>query len=437
MPFSFDIGNGSMIHMLMMPPVTTDQGAIDQVTMSGLPVNQSLTGIGQNAGNAGNRDFGNRLFRNRTRFEPQNGATTSVGDFFNGRGVEVAASRYERVNGGSLSGDATINLTPRSTSTCPASTSTGTGLTLSDSSSFLSTEVPAGDYAKGVIAGGSDWILWASTDYGNVELEDLGNNTPGIESNSYSSSIGFEYEVSDALAIGLGWSHLWNDNTLTGGLGGVDVEGDSVVTYANWFRNNFWADLLYAYGSHEADIRRNTGLGTTVSASPDIETHQASLNLGYNIGHKGGRIVHGPTFGATYTEGTVDGYTETRDPRANTRFASQDFESLITRLGWQVNWQQESTIGLLRPQVRIGYGRENLNRDNNANATLVPNTANNNTVFGIGQSTSDPGEGWMELGAGLGVDLSEKCSLLFDYETQIFRQNAEVHYGSAMVRMRF
>lgn len=405
--------------------------------MSGLPVNGSLNGIARNLNNAGSRDIGQRLFRNRTRFEPQNGATTSVGDFFNNRGREVAASRFERLSG-RLEGDATIDLSPGSGGSMDSTTTfAGGGLTLSDGSSFLSAEVPAGDYAKGVIAAGGDWILWASTDFGEVELDDLGNNTPGLESNSYSSNIGFEYEVSDALAIGLGWSHLWNDNTLTGGLGGVDVEGNSVVTYATWFRNNFWADALYSYGNSEADIRRNTGAGTVVRGTPEIDTHQASLNLGYNFGHNRGKVVHGPTFGATYTEGTIDAYTETGDPQNNIAFTSQDFESLITRLGWQVNWQQESTLGLLRPQLRIGYGRENLNRSQNINATLVPNTANNNTVFGIGSSTSDPGEGWMELGAGLGIDVTEKCRLLFDYETQIFRQNASVHYGSAMVRMRF
>ena len=242
------------------------------------------------------------------------------------------------MNGSTLSGTNSISLSPASPSArSTTSSSSGTGLTLSDSNPFLSTEVPAGDYAKGVIAGGSDWILWASSDYGRVELDDLGNNTPGLESNSYSASIGFEYEVSDALAIGLGWSHLWNDNTLTGGLGSVDVEGNSVVTYATFFRNNFWADVFYSYGSNEADINRNTGLGTVVRAAPDIETHQASLNLGYNIGHQGGKIVHGPTFGATYTEGTVDAYTETGDPQNNIAFNEQDFESLITRLGWQVN----------------------------------------------------------------------------------------------------
>lgn len=52
-----------------------DMNAINEVVTSGLPVNQSLAGIGKNASNAGTRDFGQRLFRNRTRYEPQNGST--------------------------------------------------------------------------------------------------------------------------------------------------------------------------------------------------------------------------------------------------------------------------------------------------------------------------------------------------------------------------
>lgn len=414
-----------------------DLGAMGQFILSAIPTNQALNGIASGLNNAGNRDFSNRLFRARSRYVSPDGGTASNNPFAN-RGRDIAASRYQRMES-RLTGDTTISLNGRANSSTPNATSSSSAPILSDRNPFLSVEQPAGaSLDPSVLATGEKWILWAGTDFGNVELDDLGPNAAGVDSHTYSSSIGLEYAVNDAISLGVGWSHLWNDNTLTRDLGSIDVEGDSAVVYGTWFKDNFWADLLYSYSSNEAETRRNTGLGTTVLGTPDIETHTASLNLGYNMGIDDGRIIHGPTFGASYTEGQVGSYTETGDPRSNTQFAGQEFGSLITRVGYQVNWSQESTIGLLRPQLRIGYGRENLKQEQTTAAALIPNAANNNTFVGVvnGQ-TSDPGEGWMELGAGISIQLSDTCSLTFDYETQIFRENVSVHYGTAMVRMKF
>lgn len=418
-----------------------DAGNLDagnQVITSALPTNQALNWIASGLSNSGLRDFSSRLHRVRSRYVPSGGTSASSGSPWANREVSAAASRYRSLEN-RLTGDTTINLNGPSRADSPGVSSSASAPVINDGSSFLSAEHPAGaSFDPGVLAGGENWILWTGTDFGKVDLDDLGPNAVGVDSQSYTYSIGVEYAVSDAISLGVGWSHLWSDSILSRDLGSVDVEGDSAVIYATLFKNNLWADLLYSYGDNEAEVHRNTGLGTTVRGTPDIETHQTTLNLGYNMGLDGGRVVHGPTFGASYSEGRIDAYSETGDPRTNTQFAGQEFESLITRVGYQVNWRQDSTIGELRPQLRVGYGRENLDQEQAVAAALIPNAANNNSFFGVvnGQS-SDPGEGWMEFGAGIGIQLTDSCLLTFDYETQIFRENVSVHYGSAMLQMQF
>lgn len=415
-----------------------DLDAGNQVITSALPTNQALNWIASGLSNSGLRDFSSRLHRVRSRYVPSGGTSASSGRNWASREVSAAASRYRSLES-RLTGDTTINLNGPSRTNSPDVSSSARTPIINDGSSFLSAEHPAGaSFEPGVLAGGENWILWTGTDFGKVDLDDLGPNAVGVDSQSYTYSIGVEYEVNDAISLGVGWSHLWSDSTLSRDLGSVDVEGDSAVIYATLFKNNLWADLLYSYGDNEAETHRNTGLGTTVRGTPDIETHQTTLNLGYNMGLDEGRVVHGPTFGASYSEGRIDAYSETGDPRTNTRFSGQEFESLITRVGYQVNWRQDSTIGELRPQFRVGYGRENLDQEQAVAAALIPNAANNNSFFGVvnGQS-SDPGEGWMEFGAGIGIQLTDSCLLTFDYETQIFRENVGVHYGSAMLQMKF
>ena len=81
-------------------------------------------------------------------------------------------------------------------------------------------------------------------------------------------------------------------------------------------------------------------------------------------------IRYGPTFTANYSWGELDGYRETGDPRANAIFGAQEFESLVTQLGWQVTWAHETKWATLTPQLRLGYGRENLNQEENLSAEL-------------------------------------------------------------------
>lgn len=67
-------------------------------------------------------------------------------------------------------------------------------------------------------------MVFSSANFGNVDLSNLGGN-PGLESYTYSSTLGFEYQVNEQLALGLGCLMSGNDNTMNGGLGSADLEG--------------------------------------------------------------------------------------------------------------------------------------------------------------------------------------------------------------------
>ena len=420
-------------------PSAADFEALSSFFNSALPMNGAARQIAPGVQQIGVNGLGNRLFRVRGRVNGNGGITQngSRGSRFENVGREVAASRMERLEG-RLTGDTTINLNGRSSqnSANTEETASEAPVLRDDNPFFTETRQAGASHGPGTVTGGENWELFVSTDFGNSQVDELAA-TPGIESNTQSTTVGFEYRLNDNLNLGAGWSHVWNDNTMTNNLGGVDIEGDTGMVYATYFRDNFWADLLYSYGSYDADIRRNTGLGTSVLGASDVTTHLTQLNLGYNI-PCGKTLVHGPTLGIEYTDGQLDGYTETGDPRANTRFGEQDFESLITRLGWQASWSHETTLGLMTPQVRIGYGRENIDQNQNVSGTLI------NSPFGPGvggftatQNQTSPGEGWMDLGAGVGIQVCENVSLLVDYQTQLFREFMTVHYGSVRAQIKF
>lgn len=397
---------------------------LGQLFNSAIPMNQAVGLLASNIHSTGTRDFAGRLHRVRTRYEDPD-AVANSGDTLARRGSAIAASRFFRMEQ-ELEIESTIGLCGR-TPKAPAITSEMVDtLALAESSPFGSVEYLAGG-SPGTLASGKDWIVYGSADFGNAELASLGGN-PSVKSSTQGTSIGAEYLVSDSLSLGIGWSHLWNQTDLGNNVGGVDMEGDAVVAYATWFRNNLWADGMYSYGNYQTDLRRNTANGQ-VRAEPDISTHQTAINLGYNM--KWCDVIHGPTLGATHTTGTLDAYAETGSPQA-VNFAEQDFDSLITTFAWQFNWEHETCWGKVRPQLRLGYGRENLDQNQTIQA-IVPQL--NNLVFS--QTQSDPGEGWFDFGAGLAFDFRKHWQILIDYNAQFGREDAEVHFGSVRANVGF
>ncbi|MBP6783485.1 MAG: autotransporter outer membrane beta-barrel domain-containing protein [Verrucomicrobiales bacterium] len=442
-PFMLTFPGGQFIYFFYPTGPTPEQilAALQaaQLQSSAIPTNQMIGQVAANVHNLGTRGIGNRLFRHR-------GHTTQGDDIVQAnanRGQELFASRSYRMEQ-VLRMKTTIDLNGVNRQ---SPTTTGyefTSATLNDASPLLAVEQPAGATINPeVLASGEDWMVFSSANFGNVDLSNLGGN-PGLESYTYSSTLGFEYQVNESLALGLGWSHIWNDNTMNGGLGSADLEGDAAIVYASYFKNNFWADLLYSYGSYEADLRRNA-LGGTSVASPDLVAHQLSFNLGYNIeadfsgtplaGLTDGnhRVVHGPTASLDYSTGTLDGYTETGNPGFDAVFAAQDYQSLITTLGWQATLTRETSWGHLKPQIRLGYGHEGVDQNTSVSGSLAANP-----LISATRTNISPGEDWMEVGAGLILDFNgSNLSVYLDYTGQYLREGAEVHSGSLGAQMRF
>ena len=410
-----------------------DQGAIAQLLGSAVPMNISVGQIVDQIHNVPGRTLNRRLHRLRSRHQHHE------------NGHEVEASHFARSKT-NLTGSQTIDLTASHSFNRDLEGQNFQAPLINDAIPALGlfTEQPAHySHDPNHIIGGDNWEVYASADFGNYSMDNQGR-VSHLESDTWAATAGIEFYINENLALGAGWSHVWNTSELSNGIGSFDIEGDAFMVYGSWFRNNFWADLFYSYGKYEANIQRNTFIGAGVSANPDLEAHQSTLNLGYNI--PTGRFVHGPTFRADYRFGNVDGYTETGNTRANTRFEEQEYDSFITTLGWQVNWQEEACWGALHPSFRLGYGRQNLQQETAITGTLENSPITiiqNGTVIGRGGQFSDQlnrqdaGEGWLDFGAGVGMEFHNNWHLHFDYQARFFQENATLHYGTVKVGRSF
>ena len=289
--------------------------------------------------------------------------------------------------------------------------------------------------------------LFGSGDFNAFDLEDRGGIN-GFNENVQVGAAGLEFHVTRHLTTGLAVSYANSDAELSRNVAEIDIEGGAVTAYVSAVWQNFYVDALYSYGQFSATTHRRTLVGRTARGDADSHNHSVEFNTGYSFDL--GRVRTGPLVSVKYVNGDLDAFNERGGGSAALHFNAQAYDSLITRVGWQLSLPIQTSFGKITPQVRASYDRENLNDSENVGVALQNTpfrtvsgfgTANPTVTKGGKFSTSAktiaPGRDFLNVGAGLALQFSDRASLFLDYETHIFRQNETAHLGSVKLAWAF
>ena len=127
--------------------------------------------------------------------------------------------------------------------------------------------------------------------------------------------------------------------------------------FGGWYGERAWVNAQLSYSQLRYDVDREVFLGPakrTHSGSPDGSNITFGVSAGYNF--TGEALTHGPVLSVLTQRIDIDGYAEDQ-PTLSTSlsYPDQNFDSLITSLGWQASYQINDH---LTPYARMTWDME-------------------------------------------------------------------------------
>lgn len=151
-------------------------------------------------------------------------------------------------------------------------------------------------------------------------------------------TLGLDAKVCDQWTLGFAVGAESTKSDLAGSSGSYKLKGETGTVYAQWHSGQFFAEGTASYGAHDVrNISRATMLGgLRTSGTTDSAAFGASLKIGGDFKPGSARLT--PFVGLRYSDGSIDGYTESGVPSLNFQYGDQDFDSLVAVVGGSVDW---------------------------------------------------------------------------------------------------
>jgi uncharacterized protein YhjY with autotransporter beta-barrel domain/ubiquitin len=302
------------------------------------------------------------------------------------------------------------------------------------------------------------WEVFGNADYGGANLGSIGSQA-GLDSDTWASSVGIDRHFGNSWTLGFAFSYLQSDQTFKGNLGGLRLDGPALSSYLSYADGHFWSDLLYSWGSYSLDTARNPGAGYSVARGSSGTTSNAvQFNTGWNFKAQQGTLATGPFAGIDWIHGGLGAFDEGGGGNAALHYDAQSYDSLMSRVGWQISKRIETGGISITPQFRLGWERENIDdnggigvqllnspyyllrgvQQGNDRSTFRPTSpTRENKTFRASAEMQAPGQNSLSIGGGVHFQFRHGLNLLLDYQGQVLRSDLMQHFFAARLRWSF
>jgi hypothetical protein len=220
--------------------------------------------------------------------------------------------------------------------------------------------------------------------------------------------LGGDYAATKNLSLGL---LVTQDNgDISAPYGSGDVDGTCVDIY---FKQSFNPRLSLVgrlgYGAYNYDLHRSTTDIVQARGETDSSVFTGSVGMSY-LGWTWGELSLAPRFDLTYSQATVDGFTETgADDRLE--LGSYDASRLIAQFGASLVWATKIADHNFSTELNLGIDQSIFQNNDSQHATMV----NDPSVL-FDQTFADDDATSFTYGLRLGYSVTDNVTIYAGYE---------------------
>jgi len=244
-------------------------------------------------------------------------------------------------------------------------------------------------------------------------------------------TLGLDYRIGSASAIGLAGSYFTGDLNIAGGT--TSARSGALSVYGVREAGPLYLDGFAGGGLTGYRTSRSFNFGGVpfaASGAPSGHIVAVGGNAGYRFEQPRARLRWGPVGELRFNRVSIDAYSETGGLGAYIR--GRDSSSVQTGLGAEFALDLPTALGILTPHLRATWRHEFGDATDTAIANFLVSSEAPVTV------TSAPlGRDFCAITAGIGGRLARDIFLSADYAGQLGRRNQTVHQVSLTARITF
>lgn len=260
----------------------------------------------------------------------------------------------------------------------------------------------------------------------------------GYDADNAGLTIGADYRLTDQFLMGAAFGYADDKSQFKLNRGQLLNRGYSGSIYGSYsVTDNFFVDGIFTYTHNDYDSERrlkfpSAGKYVLGSSYSDHQGDQQRLSAGAGYQWPMGPWTLGLNARSEYGRVNIDPYAESGETPYNLRFDKQFQQSVLSSLGWQVNYVYSTPWAVLQPQLNLDWWHEFMNNSR----TILAYKANGPAYPGKIR-TNDPDRDYLTLRAGVSAVFAHGLSSFMQYETLLENRYDTLHTARVGVRWDF
>jgi uncharacterized protein YhjY with autotransporter beta-barrel domain len=267
-----------------------------------------------------------------------------------------------------------------------------------------------------------NWQVFGTGISNPIRIQNGNITQPGFKYNSEAFTVGTDYHFTGGL-YGVAVGRSMGTLTYNMGNGSATVDENMASFFGGYKTHHFYGTLIATYGNiDDSNISHNIGAQTFGGQTTGEHTGLNST-FGYNFNFMNKKLRTGPLVNINYQNITIKGYAENAQNAGAIavpiQFGKQDYDSLFTGAGWQVNYATQYNNTQIIPYLQTTYNCQCLNTARSVNVGMG--------VFSPGTTFATPynpvNSSFVNVNAGLQTVFSSGLDLTFGYNAAVGQNN--------------